>query len=171
MLIRLCRCAGWSAPLLFAYVIRHVFAWPGPYSIINLHHFTGVNQSELSVFLAGVHDGCHWACSVPRESWEITLEILPADTRRHLGYLCEAQMGISSGHRLWYLSAGKEQNRTELYWHLRSCTMMMYEVLTNYRVWIRHLYVRWVRMYYCKKNEKENEKIISGLVLNFIAFV
>ena len=30
VLIRLCGCAGWSAPLLFAYGIRHVFAWPGP---------------------------------------------------------------------------------------------------------------------------------------------
>ena len=30
MLIRLRGCAGWSAPLLFAYGIRHVFAWPGP---------------------------------------------------------------------------------------------------------------------------------------------
>ena len=31
MLIRLRGCAGWSAPLLFAYGIRHVFAWRGPY--------------------------------------------------------------------------------------------------------------------------------------------
>ena len=30
MLIRLCVCADWSAPLLFAYGIRHIFAWPGP---------------------------------------------------------------------------------------------------------------------------------------------
>ena len=31
-LIRLRGCAGWSAPLLFAYDIRHVFsAWPGSY--------------------------------------------------------------------------------------------------------------------------------------------
>ena len=30
VLIRLRGCAGWSAPLLFAYVIRHSFAWPGP---------------------------------------------------------------------------------------------------------------------------------------------
>ena len=28
-LIRLRGCAGWSAPLLFAYDIRHVFSWPG----------------------------------------------------------------------------------------------------------------------------------------------
>ena len=30
VLIRLPGCAGWSMPLLFAYGIRHVFAWPGP---------------------------------------------------------------------------------------------------------------------------------------------
>ena len=30
-LIRLRECAGWSAPLLFAYGIRQVFAWPGPF--------------------------------------------------------------------------------------------------------------------------------------------
>ena len=30
-LIRLRGCAGWSAPLLFAYHIRHIFSWPGSY--------------------------------------------------------------------------------------------------------------------------------------------
>ena len=30
-LIRLRGSAGWSAPLLFAYDIRHVFSWPGSY--------------------------------------------------------------------------------------------------------------------------------------------
>ena len=30
VLIRLRGCAGWSAPLLFAYAIRHIFVWPGP---------------------------------------------------------------------------------------------------------------------------------------------
>ena len=34
VLIRLRGCAGWSAPLLFAYGIRHVFAWPGPYYLL-----------------------------------------------------------------------------------------------------------------------------------------
>ena len=29
VLTRLRGCAGWSAPLLFAYGIRHIFAWPG----------------------------------------------------------------------------------------------------------------------------------------------
>ena len=31
VLIRLRGCAGWSAPLLFAYDIRHIFSWPGSY--------------------------------------------------------------------------------------------------------------------------------------------
>ena len=30
VLIRLFGCAGWSAPLLFAYAIKHIFAWLGP---------------------------------------------------------------------------------------------------------------------------------------------
>ena len=30
MLIRLRGCPGWTAPLLFAYGIRHIFTWPGP---------------------------------------------------------------------------------------------------------------------------------------------
>ena len=33
VLIRLRGCTGWSAPLLFAYGIRHMFAWPGPNSV------------------------------------------------------------------------------------------------------------------------------------------
>ena len=36
VLIRLRECAGWSAPLLFAYGIRHVFSWPGSYYIFSL---------------------------------------------------------------------------------------------------------------------------------------
>ena len=31
VLIRLCRCAGWSALLLFAYGIKQVFSWRGSY--------------------------------------------------------------------------------------------------------------------------------------------
>ena len=30
-----CRCAGWSAPLLFAYGIRHIFSWPGSHRIFS----------------------------------------------------------------------------------------------------------------------------------------
>ena len=36
-LIRLRGCAGWSAPLLFAYDIRHVFSWPGSFIIEPAH--------------------------------------------------------------------------------------------------------------------------------------
>ena len=35
VLVRLRGCAGWSAPLLFAYDIWHIFAWLGPYGDIN----------------------------------------------------------------------------------------------------------------------------------------
>ena len=38
VLIRLRISAGWSVPLLFAYGLRHVFAWRGPYN--NVHHFS-----------------------------------------------------------------------------------------------------------------------------------
>ena len=34
VLIRLRGRAGWFVPLFFAYGIRHVFAWPGPYIIL-----------------------------------------------------------------------------------------------------------------------------------------
>ena len=33
-LIRLHGCAGWTAPFLFAYDIRHIFSWPGSYKNI-----------------------------------------------------------------------------------------------------------------------------------------
>ena len=36
-LIRLRGCAGWSAPLLFAYDIRHVSLWPGSYVYFLMH--------------------------------------------------------------------------------------------------------------------------------------
>ena len=28
-------CPGWSAPMLFAYDIRHIFSWPGSHTMIN----------------------------------------------------------------------------------------------------------------------------------------
>ena len=34
-LIRLHECTGWSAPLLVAYDIRHIFSWPGSNKISN----------------------------------------------------------------------------------------------------------------------------------------
>ena len=36
--IRLRGCAGWSAPLLFAYGIRHLFSWPGSNNFTNFGH-------------------------------------------------------------------------------------------------------------------------------------
>ena len=44
VLIRLRGCAGWSAPLLFAYGISHIFAWPGP--IIN-GRFMEIGEIQL----------------------------------------------------------------------------------------------------------------------------
>ena len=35
VLIRLCGCAGWSAPLLFAYGIGQIFSWSGSYFLWN----------------------------------------------------------------------------------------------------------------------------------------
>ena len=45
VLIRLRGCAGWSAPLLFAYGIRHIFAWPGPVIHVPFSH----QQAHLSL--------------------------------------------------------------------------------------------------------------------------
>ena len=42
--IRLSECAGWSAPLLFAYDIRHVFSWPG--SLVDICTQTGINLTK-----------------------------------------------------------------------------------------------------------------------------
>ena len=39
-LIRLRGCAGWSAPLLFAYDIRHIFSWPGSISFHKTFMYT-----------------------------------------------------------------------------------------------------------------------------------
>ena len=53
VLIRLRGCAGWSAPLLFAYDIRHIFAWPGSYNIM---HFS------LNVSIQYIWKLCHGKC-------------------------------------------------------------------------------------------------------------
>ena len=45
-LIRLHRCAGWSAPLLFAYGIRQVFSWYGPYTSKRL--YMGIHQHTVT---------------------------------------------------------------------------------------------------------------------------
>ena len=42
VLIRLRGCAGWSAPLLFAYDTRHVFSWPGSYEFVSFIAFLGL---------------------------------------------------------------------------------------------------------------------------------
>ena len=50
VLIRLRRCAGWSAPLVFAYDIRHIFSWPG--SIVNIS--LAEERAGLCIFRAFV---------------------------------------------------------------------------------------------------------------------
>ena len=70
MLIRLRGCAGGSAPLLFTYGIRHIFAWPGPFTItsISLHKQLWLvsNMQSLNFY----HDICDcslsWNCM---QSW------------------------------------------------------------------------------------------------------
>ena len=42
VLIRLRGCAGWSAPLLFAYDIRHFFSWPDLYAKITPLDISGI---------------------------------------------------------------------------------------------------------------------------------
>ena len=43
-LIRLRGCAGWSAPLLFAYVIRQVFSWQGSYYVYDCWSFQNISH-------------------------------------------------------------------------------------------------------------------------------
>ena len=49
-MIRLRGCAGWSAPLLFAYDIRHIFSWPGSYLFLFLTFSKG--YSVYLVFIS-----------------------------------------------------------------------------------------------------------------------
>ena len=51
VLISLRGCAGWSAPLLFAYGIRHVFAWPGPIREVLLRNVAWVQASVFYLFI------------------------------------------------------------------------------------------------------------------------
>ena len=46
VLIRLCRCTGWSAPLLFAYDIRHVFVWPGSCNVCANSQGSGETEEQ-----------------------------------------------------------------------------------------------------------------------------
>ena len=50
-LIRLRGCADWSAPLLFAYSIRHVFSWPGSYGCDCVHRSFTLPCDSLSIKL------------------------------------------------------------------------------------------------------------------------
>ena len=54
VLIRLCRCASWSAPLLFAYDIRHDFSWPSSlvsgYNSSTIQDIKWTASSEFGVY-------------------------------------------------------------------------------------------------------------------------
>ena len=65
VLIRLRGCAGWSAPLLFAFDIRYDFAWPSPSYlsrvwlnsvnfILYLSFMVGENLRTYAIFLIGL---------------------------------------------------------------------------------------------------------------------
>ena len=43
-LIRLRGCPDWSAPLLFAYDIRHIFSWPGSHKKIMSTHYMSIRN-------------------------------------------------------------------------------------------------------------------------------
>ena len=48
---RLWPCIYWTAPLLFAYAMRHVFPWPGPYGHIS--RFSGMTKTILQETVKG----------------------------------------------------------------------------------------------------------------------
>ena len=61
-LIRLRGCAGWSAPLLFAYGIRHIFSWPSS------HVFLYTSITDLYACLSFLED--HLYCYMSRK-WNL----------------------------------------------------------------------------------------------------
>ena len=62
VLIRLRGCAGWSALLLFAYDIRHVFSWPGSNILLCVGicwYFPSMNLNFI-LFDIKPHIKCYW---------------------------------------------------------------------------------------------------------------
>ena len=53
-LIRLRGCAGWSAPLLFAYDIRHIFSWPG--SFLGYQLSLHIKQHPVTAYISWWYD-------------------------------------------------------------------------------------------------------------------
>ena len=72
-LIRLRACAGWSAPLLFAHGIRHIFLWPGSYIYIHIKYKAIKVTKILYIYIILVKHGfpCINICQVPRKVLKI----------------------------------------------------------------------------------------------------
>ena len=72
-LIRLRACAGWSAPLLFAHGIRHIFLWPGSYIYIHIKYKAIKVTKILYIYIILVKHGfpCINICQVPRKMLKI----------------------------------------------------------------------------------------------------
>ena len=65
-LIRLRQCTGWSAPLLFAYDIRHIFSWPGSLHFIIKHaekSYVTMKQKQYISSLPGSNTHCIYTCT------------------------------------------------------------------------------------------------------------
>ena len=75
MLIRLRGCAGWSAPLLFAYDIRHVFSWPGSF-IFSVEQIRRVFDDNLGIFSLFLHKNICYGYSLESPRWR-TIENYP----------------------------------------------------------------------------------------------
>ena len=72
MLIRLHGCAGWSASLLFAYDIRHVFTWPGPYNRRN--SIKKLNKRHFGLWVKGQRSLTWVQCAKVKSHFKKTYE-------------------------------------------------------------------------------------------------
>ena len=61
MLIRLRRCAVWSAPVLYAFDIRHIYSWPGSYAVL-IEFFPYYYRAFLLAYLVSC-DKCNAWCT------------------------------------------------------------------------------------------------------------
>ena len=73
VLIRLRGCAGWSAPLLFAYGIRHVFSWPSSFEkILLLCKWQFHSKNQLQIDQECTHDQfkCNYSLDFINSNWK-----------------------------------------------------------------------------------------------------
>ena len=82
-LIRLCRCAGWYAPLLFAYGIKQVFSWWGSIDMCPQRTLISMwaAQSDQSLLCPGSSFDTHRVfsqdCWTHRLFWDISWDAVP----------------------------------------------------------------------------------------------